>query len=457
MTVVRRPTSNELPPVESRPPLVPARLPFAAHAMNAFLRPFLVRLHRWFGLAIALFLFVAGLTGALIAWDHELDAALNPDFYIARSGAAPLAPLELAARIEAADPRVQVTYLPLAVEPGHTLQAGVMPRTDPATGQPYALGFSQIAVDPATGAVQGRREWGALSLARLDLMPFIYRLHYSLFLPVYGGINFGFWVMGVVGIVWAIDSLIALVLAFPNLKSWRKSFAFRVRRGGYPLVFDLHRSGGGRVGVGAAARRRGHVDFDEPCRSGRAPVGLADVAARGDAVHQSRAFPAGPGWQPGAPARADRRDRPLGRPRRGDHRVAGCAAVRPADERLCGRVLHAGQRPWRRRARQCVAVLECGDRQTGRGAGAGPRFGWRPVHAGAVSTALGADRRCRGTCRRERARHRDRDAERNGRLHLGEEAQRTRAGRAEHAAGRAGVVVARRAVRAGRQAPSPAH
>ncbi len=239
----RRVTSNDLHSVDPGP-FVPARFPFAGGAMNAFLRPFLVRLHRWFGLAIALFLFVAGLTGALIAWDHELDARLNPDFYTARSDAAPLDPLALAARIEAADPRVQVTYLPLAIEPGHTLQAGVMPRTDPATGQPYALDFSQIAVDPATGAVQGRREWGAPSLARLDLMPFIYRLHYSLFLPVYGGINFGFWVMGVVGIVWAIDSLIALVLAFPNLKSWRKSFAFRVRRGGYPLVFDLHRSGG---------------------------------------------------------------------------------------------------------------------------------------------------------------------------------------------------------------------
>ncbi|MBR8061129.1 PepSY-associated TM helix domain-containing protein [Burkholderia dolosa] len=212
--------------------------------MNAWLRPLLVRLHRWFGLAIALFLFVAGTTGALIAWDHELDAALNPDFYVARSDAPPLEPLALADRIEAADPRVQVTYLPLAVEPAHTLQIGVMPRADSATGQPAALDFNQIAVDPATGAVQGRREWGALSLARLDLMPFLYRLHYSLFLPVYGGINFGFWVMGVVGIVWAVDSLIALVLAFPNLKSWRKSFAFRVRRGGYPLVFDLHRSGG---------------------------------------------------------------------------------------------------------------------------------------------------------------------------------------------------------------------
>ena len=107
-----------------------------------------------------------------------------------------------------------------------------MPRTDPATGQPYALGFSQIAVD-RDGRGAGPPRMGALSVARLDLMPFIYRLHYSLFLPVYGGINFGFWVMGVVGIVWAIDCLIALVLAFPNPKSWR---VVRACRGGYPLV-----------------------------------------------------------------------------------------------------------------------------------------------------------------------------------------------------------------------------
>jgi len=28
-------------------------------------------LHRWSGLVIAVFLFVAGATGAVIAWDHE--------------------------------------------------------------------------------------------------------------------------------------------------------------------------------------------------------------------------------------------------------------------------------------------------------------------------------------------------------------------------------------------------
>jgi uncharacterized iron-regulated membrane protein len=204
----------------------------------------LVRLHRWFGVATALFLFVAGLTGAIIAWDHELDAALNPSFFKARTDAPALSGLELARRVEAADPRLQVTYLPLTAEPGHTLQMMVLPRTNPATKQPYPLDFNQVAVDPATGEIQGRREWGAVSLARLNLIPFIYKLHYTLHLPFTGGIDTGTWLMGIVGIVWLFDSVIAHVLSFPSFKAWRKSFAFRLKRGGYALTFDLHRSGG---------------------------------------------------------------------------------------------------------------------------------------------------------------------------------------------------------------------
>jgi uncharacterized iron-regulated membrane protein len=208
------------------------------------MRAVLVRLHRWFGIGTALFLFVAGLTGALIAWDHELDALLNPTFFYARSDAPPLSSLELARRVEANDPRLQVTYLPMSVEKGHALQMMVLPRVDPKTNQPHPLDFNQIAVDPATGDIQSRREWGALSVARLNLMPFIYKLHYTLFLPFVGGIDIGTWLMGIVGIVWIFDCVIALVLAFPSIKAWKKSFAFRVRRGGYALTFDLHRSGG---------------------------------------------------------------------------------------------------------------------------------------------------------------------------------------------------------------------
>jgi uncharacterized iron-regulated membrane protein len=49
------------------------------------MRPVFVLLHRWFGLAVAVFLFVSGLTGAVISWDHELDAWLNPQLFHARS------------------------------------------------------------------------------------------------------------------------------------------------------------------------------------------------------------------------------------------------------------------------------------------------------------------------------------------------------------------------------------
>jgi len=208
------------------------------------MRRVLVRLHRWLGVATALFLFVSGLTGAVIAWDHEIDAMLNPSFFFAQSKGAALPPLELARRVEAADPRVQVTYLPLAVEAGHTAQMMVVPRNDPSTGGPYAVDYNQIAVDPATGVVQARRMWGAVSLARIDLMPFLYKLHYTLHLPVVGGFDGGTWLLGIVGVVWFFDSGIALVLSFPSVKAWRKSLAFRFRRGGYALTFDLHRSGG---------------------------------------------------------------------------------------------------------------------------------------------------------------------------------------------------------------------
>jgi uncharacterized iron-regulated membrane protein len=208
------------------------------------MRACLLRLHRWFGLSAALFLFLSGVTGAIIAWDHELDALLNPGFYRAAGTVPPLSPFALADRVEAADPRLSISYLPLRAEPGRTVIMFVRPRTDARTGHPYVLGFDQIAVDPGTGRIQARRAWGELSLRREALLPMIYKLHYTLHLPVAGGIQPGVWLLGIVGIAWTFDSAIALWLSFPRLASWRKSFAFRWRRGGYALLFDAHRSGG---------------------------------------------------------------------------------------------------------------------------------------------------------------------------------------------------------------------
>jgi uncharacterized iron-regulated membrane protein len=203
-----------------------------------------VLLHRWFGLATALFLFIAGATGAVISWDHELDELLNPQLFDARTEGTPMAPLALAARVEAADPRARVTFMPLATEPGHTYSVFVQPRIDAATGKPHELGYNQVALDPVTGAIQGQREWGAVSLSRENLLPFLYKLHYSMHIPDGWGIELGVWLMGLVAIAWVFDALIALWISFPRWSAWQRSFAFRWGAGGHRFTFDLHRSGG---------------------------------------------------------------------------------------------------------------------------------------------------------------------------------------------------------------------
>ena len=208
------------------------------------MRALFVRLHRWFGLTAAVFLFVVGATGAVISWDHELDAWLNPQLFEARSAGSPLPVAELVRRAEAADPRAWVRYHALAVEPEHTFLVYMEPRVDPSTGQPHALDYNQVALDPVTGQVQARRFWGAISLSRENLLPFLYKLHYSMHLPERGGIEWGVWLMGLIAVAWVLDTLIALWISFPQPSQWRRSFTFRWSAGGHRRVFDLHRSGG---------------------------------------------------------------------------------------------------------------------------------------------------------------------------------------------------------------------
>lgn len=208
------------------------------------MRNFGVLLHRWLGLFIAAFLFISGLTGAVISWDHELDEWLNPHLFKFEGTGKHLAPLELANRIEQADPRMMVTFMPLNTEAGHSFQAALKPRLDPATGKAHIVDYDQAAFDPETGAMLGKRMWGDVALTRENLLPFLYKLHYSMHIPNGWGIELGILFMGIVAIVWVFDSLIALWLSFPKWSVWRKSFAFRWKRGGYPFKFDLHRSGG---------------------------------------------------------------------------------------------------------------------------------------------------------------------------------------------------------------------
>ncbi|MES2942220.1 MAG: PepSY-associated TM helix domain-containing protein, partial [Pseudomonadota bacterium] len=228
------------------------------------MRAFWTLIHRWAGLSLALFLIVAGLTGAVTSWDHELDEWLNSELYLTESRGPFMEPMALAAAVEAADPRVKVSYISLNFEAGHTAAYFVDPRIDPATGKPFVLGYNKVHVDPVTAQIIGRRDTTAISLSRETLMPFLRKLHYSLHVPaMWGTDRVGYWIMGGVALVWLLDSFVGLYLTTPRwLRStashspaqrpdpanwwsrWKPAWLLRWRAGGYKLNFDLHRAAG---------------------------------------------------------------------------------------------------------------------------------------------------------------------------------------------------------------------
>jgi len=225
------------------------------------LRPFFGFLHRWVGLFIAGFLFVSGMTGAVISWDHELDDLLNPHLMEAHTPGTPQSPLALARQVEARDSHILVTFIPLAVEPGESLALGVEGRVDPATRKRIEPGYNQVFLDPVTGAELGKREWGAVwPITTETFVSFLYVLHYTLHIPKMWGIDhWGIWLLGGVALLWTIDCFVGFYLTLPQmgaraardglarrgfLSRWKPAWKIKTSGSAYRINFDIHRAFG---------------------------------------------------------------------------------------------------------------------------------------------------------------------------------------------------------------------
>jgi uncharacterized iron-regulated membrane protein len=224
------------------------------------LRPIFVLIHRFVGLTIAAFLFVSGLTGAVISWDHELDELINPHLVEAPGRGAFLDPLALADQVAAADPHSFLTYVPLHPEEGHSLDFGMEPRFNPETQDLYATGYNQVFVDPVTGETRGKREWGAAwPISTETFVSFLYVLHYSLHIPEMWGIDrWGEWLMGGVALLWTLDCFVGFYLTLPIRKRttahvrkkglgtwwsrWKPAWKIKATGSSYRINFDLHRA-----------------------------------------------------------------------------------------------------------------------------------------------------------------------------------------------------------------------
>ncbi|HMK90559.1 MAG TPA: PepSY-associated TM helix domain-containing protein [Methylocystis sp.] len=206
-------------------------------------RRLFVWLHRYVGLVMAGFLIMVGLTGSLLAFNVELERIFAPQLFAKPHPGEPRFDLAtLAERAEALLPQAQV----FAINMNEPDQAYVvfMPRDDPRTGQPYDLGFTEVFLDPWTGEELGARNRADLSEGVVNLMPFVYLLHYQLVLG-----ELGMWIVGFVAIGWTIDCFVGFYLTLPHttndfFRRWKPAWTIKRGAGLLRLNFDIHRSFG---------------------------------------------------------------------------------------------------------------------------------------------------------------------------------------------------------------------
>ena len=108
-----------------------------------------------------------------------------------------------------------------------------------------ALVPPEVLIDPWTGVELARRRRGDLSEGLVNLMPFIFGLHFTL-QPL---IPMGTFVLGIVAVFWTIDCFVGFYLTLPVSfggfwRKWRAAWAIKLGAGVYRVNFDLHRASG---------------------------------------------------------------------------------------------------------------------------------------------------------------------------------------------------------------------
>lgn len=205
-------------------------------------RRIFVWMHRWAGLLMAGFLILVGITGSLLAFNSELERLISPQLYAApRPGAVPLDAATLAERAEALIPQARARSVSFAGSDQVLVTIG--PRKE-SEGEPDTLGFNQLFLDPYTGEELGRRTWGDISQGWINLMPFIYKVHFELALSMTG-----IWILGIVALVWTLDCFVGFYLTLPAgnrefWRHWKHAWLIKWNASAFRINFDLHRAGG---------------------------------------------------------------------------------------------------------------------------------------------------------------------------------------------------------------------
>lgn len=215
-------------------------------ALTGRSRQWLALVHRWSGLFLLFFLFVAGVTGAALAFRWEIDRTINPQLFTVAPQSESISYTALMEGVEKSFPEVVVSTVILPKAKDDAAIVYVKSRMDAHVAHVHVMGmkseldFNQVFVNPYTGAILGKRSTSRFAWSWESFVPVIARLHFTLFLD-----ELGAWVMGVAALVWFLTTFMGLVLTWPatwkSLRNWKPLVSMRTRSGSYKLNYDLHR------------------------------------------------------------------------------------------------------------------------------------------------------------------------------------------------------------------------
>lgn len=201
----------------------------------------LTRVHRWTGLALALFLIVVAATGAILPFQTELQRLIAPERFVEAPFpyARPLDWLKLRQVAEERSGGI-VTTVPLRIIDDAAIAYSVAPRPGHAH-----LGFDEILIDPYTGKEIARDLSGDLRDGRAQIVPFLFLVHQNLALG-----DWGMWLLGITALAWTVDCFVGFYLTLPaSRKEWWRRWmpAWTIKRpvkSRFRFHFDLHRASG---------------------------------------------------------------------------------------------------------------------------------------------------------------------------------------------------------------------
>jgi len=213
-------------------------------------------IHRYTGLAMAAFLIIASITGALLAFHDELDDVFNHKLAQVDVQETPQLPIAtLHDRVISAYPEHTFSSMPTSIAMDRSAVFSVdRVRGKTAENQPKAP-FQEVYVNPYDGNIIGTRdrdEW-----VWRNTMWKVFWLHRDLLLG-----DIGKWVLGIVSLVWTINCFIGFYLTFPRagksnktkqasnkkrtslFKRWLPAWKIRRKTNTFKLNYDLHHAFG---------------------------------------------------------------------------------------------------------------------------------------------------------------------------------------------------------------------